>query len=509
MVSLIEYTAAPDWMGMVECDPAALVASATIPVKPPRDWFDDPGLSHLTPLTVDSGGRVFGHIASWEGSHIGRLGKVRAPRSRSKYKYFRTGVVETDSGDMVPVGQITLVGGHAPLEASAQEAVAHYDDTRSAVIDVAIGEDRHGIWVAGALRPDADDTKIRALRASSVSGDWRPIDGALELVAICSVNVPGFPIPRALAASGDPDPQHLYALVAAGTEPLVMLAHADITTAAIQHVMTDIETKMDWMRTAMTVLASADPDDDDDEDDEDYIEDDDDFDEDDMDDTEEFEVVDEESEIEASEDSSIQASALDVLAPAAYRTSTDAQTLAQEILTASGADLLWPDDGMPYHFTLEQVEAVSLRLRYRGSEQSVDTGARHAALVAGAAMPDGRLPILSEDDVRRALLIVPEGTDYAEHLRRRALALNVDLPDAYRNVLLAAAPKEKYDTEARKRLADSGAALPDGSYPIVDVEDLRNAIHAIGRAKNPAVAKAHIMKRARALNKVDLLPEKW
>src|SRR4029077_1762014 len=112
--------------------------AADIPVKPPATWFTNPGINVLTPLTVSSTGQVYGHIASWKGSHIGRLGNVKPPKSKSGYQYFRTGVVETEDGSMVPVGQITLVGGHAPLDVPVQAAVAHYDNTDSAVMDVAI-----------------------------------------------------------------------------------------------------------------------------------------------------------------------------------------------------------------------------------------------------------------------------------------------------------------------------------------------------------------------------------
>jgi hypothetical protein len=41
---------------------------------------------------------------------------------------------------------------------------------------------------------------LDALRAASLSGDWRRIDGSLELVAALAVNVPGFPIPRTQAS---------------------------------------------------------------------------------------------------------------------------------------------------------------------------------------------------------------------------------------------------------------------------------------------------------------------
>ena len=61
----------------------------------------------------------------------------------------------------------------------------------------------------------------------------------------------------------------------------------------------------------------------------------------------------------------------------------------------------------------------------------------------------------------------------------------------------------------RERLAGTGEAMDDGSYPIVTVEDLRNAIQAYGRASNPQAVKEHIMRRARALGRTDLIPENW
>lgn len=67
----------------------------------------------------------------------------------------------------------------------------------------------------------------------------------------------------------------------------------------------------------------------------------------------------------------------------------------------------------------------------------------------------------------------------------------------------------EFPQEERERLAEKGHAMPDGSYPIVNREDLENAIQAIGRAKNPAATKAHIKKRARALGLEELIPEEW
>jgi len=199
-------------------EPLIALVAAGGPMAPPRDWFTPPEMLRATPIQVLPNGRVYGHIAAWAGTpHIGLPNNTRPPKSRSNYAYFRTGVVATDDGSDQPVGQLTLAGGHAPLSADAGRAVQHYDDTRSAIADVNAGEDRHGIWVAGSLRSDATPEQIRALRASAPSGDWRVINGALELIAVCQVNAPGFPVPRAecLVASGA-----VTALVAAGAQDM-------------------------------------------------------------------------------------------------------------------------------------------------------------------------------------------------------------------------------------------------------------------------------------------------
>lgn len=69
--------------------------------------------------------------------------------------------------------------------------------------------------------------------------------------------------------------------------------------------------------------------------------------------------------------------------------------------------------------------------------------------------------------------------------------------------------KRDYSTRERRRLAESGAAMPDGSFPIVTGADLRNAIQSVGRASNYEAARRHIIRRARALGMTDMLPEDW
>jgi hypothetical protein len=69
--------------------------------------------------------------------------------------------------------------------------------------------------------------------------------------------------------------------------------------------------------------------------------------------------------------------------------------------------------------------------------------------------------------------------------------------------------KKDFSDERRKKLAEEHKALPDGSFPIEDEQDLKNAIQAYGRAADKEKAKAHIIERAKALSETKLLPEGW
>lgn len=329
-----------------------MIAGA-IPVVPPRDWFDNPELDKPTALTVTDDGRIYGHIAAWHVDHIGMAFGTRPPRSKSRYAYFHTGVIRAEDGTDVPVGQLTLAGGHAPLEASAEQAVRHYDDTASAIADVHAGEDQFGIWVAGALRPGVTPEQVRAFRASAPSGDWRPIKGSLELVAVCQVNVPGFPIARARVASGQ-----VMALVAAGASVLAKLKSDPVAELASR-----IE-KLEQLEQA-ELSAKVDP--------------------------------------------------------------------IREAFAVAKAER---DERL-------RLKAAELSFRFRGE--------------------------LGYDD---------EFNDSAEY---------------------------------RMKMAKEGKALPDGSYPIGNVEDLKNAIQSYGRGKKSkrAQIRKHIMKRARQLDKSDLIPDEW
>lgn len=479
--------------GMDPIEASAIVAcgmiAGAIPNEPPADWFENPKLKQATPLTVDESGRVFGHIAAWHVDHIGMSFGTKPPRSRSKYAYFHTGIIRTSEGTDVPVGQLTLAGGHASLEMSAQQAVRHYDDTASAFADVHAGEDAYGIWVAGALRPGTTPEQVRAIRASAPSGDWRPIKGHLELVAVCQVNVPGFPIARARVASGA-----VMALVAAGAQQLAHMKNDPIS-----------EMNDRLARLEQPLVAAADD------------------------------------------------ARARVLAVKAEELATKVRKTKDQIVED---DLTWMtktfDDG-------DETEAaiVSRRLRMRLAKE-------------GKALPDGSYPIRNASDLKNAIQAYGRAgagkkAKVRRHIVKRARGLGRTelIPENWKEAssmdeiptegIIAAgdpcwegyvmvgmktvdgkevpncvpedaayaeyataegtdlAEFKYFSPEQRQKLAEEGKALPDGSFPIENDRDLKNAIWAFGRTSKErrAEVKDHITKRAKELGKEDMLPEIW
>lgn len=77
-------------------------------------------------------------------------------------------------------------------------------------------------------------------------------------------------------------------------------------------------------------------------------------------------------------------------------------------------------------------------------------------------------------------------------------------------IVVEAVQKKDFSDEKRKQLAKEGKALPDGSYPIENKNDLRNAIDTAGMGSDPkAEIKAHIKARAKDLGAEDMLPDSW
>lgn len=174
---------------------AVSLVAAVAPLEPPKDWFEEPRLDKPTPLTVTDDGRVYGHAALWDTCHEGFPGRcVPTPRSRTGYRKFHNGELRVADGGRINVGKITLAAGHASTRGiSEEQARAHYDNTATVAAFVRAGEDRHGIWVSGALKSNLAPEHVRDLMANPLSGDWR--NG--EMIAAHAVIDPGFPVLRA------------------------------------------------------------------------------------------------------------------------------------------------------------------------------------------------------------------------------------------------------------------------------------------------------------------------
>lgn len=204
--------------------------SVTYPVEPPKSWFANPGLPSRTPLTVEPNGRVFGHIAAWGECHRDFAGRecVLAPRSHKGYEPFHLGTVYTAEGDPVRVGKIVMDTRHADIGLGYTAAAVHYDNTGDEIAVVRAGEDDFGVWVAGAVVPEATPSRVAKLRRSPISGDWRRVEGNLELTAALAVNVPAFPV---------------YAMD--GEEQLALVAAGTLEPAEVQEPPTGIDPSLD------------------------------------------------------------------------------------------------------------------------------------------------------------------------------------------------------------------------------------------------------------------------
>ena len=206
---------------------------ATAPLAPPAMWFANPGLTAKTPLTVTPEGRIYGHLAAWNECHrdVSQRECVLAPHTKMEYKPFHLGEVLTAEGETVRTGKVIMDTRHADISLGYLAAAIHYDDTGNEIAVVRAGEDQYGIWVAGAVVPEATPRQVAKLRRSPLSGDWRAIDGNLELTAALAVNVPAFPV---FAMEGE----ERLALVAAGQLPAPEL-DLDALTASVEAHQSD------------------------------------------------------------------------------------------------------------------------------------------------------------------------------------------------------------------------------------------------------------------------------
>lgn len=103
--------------------------------------------------------------------------------------------------------------------------------------------------------------------------------------------------------------------------------------------------------------------------------------------------------------------------------------------------------------------------------------------------------------------------ELAKNVLAQVDAFDAENSDIVNEQTITASADELTDYSKKQRETDAkkGLALPDGSYPIRNVKDLKNAVKAYGRAPSSkrSDVRKHIKKRANALNRKDLIPADW
>lgn len=182
---------------------ASLIAAAhtiTIPDLPPIGWFIEPEEApEIGALTITDDGRIFGYLAPRGVAHRSYGDRRVTVPLGVDYSRWMNRVTITSDGTRIATGPITMGCGHANPQrgVGSAQAMDHYDNSCSIVATARVGENRNGVWIAGALMSDVDPSQVARMLACQLSGDWRPNKdrpGTRELCGALLVPVPGFPM---------------------------------------------------------------------------------------------------------------------------------------------------------------------------------------------------------------------------------------------------------------------------------------------------------------------------
>ena len=161
------------------------------------------------------------------------------------------------------------------------------------------------------------------------------------------------------------------------------------------------------------------------------------------------------------------------------------------------------DEGASNPLIVSFEEAAMTALKYvKGKSYGVDVDLFHGedAYVVEIDGVDGKSydvyvsidgKVLGTDMIE----LTDDEQDDLTELRREKDALEAEL-----------ALKSNYEGEALQGLVEEGAALEDGSFPIVNADDLELAVKA---AYRHVEAKSHIERRAEELERTDIIPSEW
>jgi hypothetical protein len=182
--------------------------------------------------------------------------------------------------------------------------------------------------------------------------------------------------------------------------------------------------------------------------------------------------------------------------PARAKPETGYASATEAFKSASHKNWVQETGGLPHY-----IKKIAQHLQAQGMDESHAIAAAVSTVKRWSRGGNG----VKADTVAKSLAALAEweAKKAASHVNANAdevVFATVGAAEAYFRAKSAA---------SRKKGASSGAAMPDGSFPIDDVVDLKAAIKAQGRAKNPAAAKKHIKSRAKSLGKESLIPDGW
>ena len=144
-----------------------------------------------------------------------------------------------------------------------------------------------------------------------------------------------------------------------------------------------------------------------------------------------------------------------------------------------------------------------------GAEQAIQTVAQ---LIISEAQALANMPA-QDCDIQLLMQAVNALRAFSNREKLEGQAID---PDGNMVTLAAEADtvKAKYSADDLRQMLKDGKAMknPNGdpSYPIGDEEDLKNAIHAVGRGSGDhSDIRSFIKRRAKAMGKVSMLPDSW
>jgi hypothetical protein len=129
-------------------------------------------------------------------------------------------------------------------------------------------------------------------------------------------------------------------------------------------------------------------------------------------------------------------------------------------------------------------------------------------------MPNFIPPVVTRDDLPRAIEAAASDESIRWYVIKKADSLRAldMLPDWDLSGIAGGitAASRFFSADTRRNYAKQGVALSDGSFPIPDRDALRRAIVRLNTTtKDKGRVRRHIVKRARALNALGMLPDSW